>query len=113
MSVQTNKRLGRTVQYFDDGSRTLFQGNEVIAEGVDVDTAHRWFHGNETIYDPPEIAPTVDDMIDTVAEQMKKDMAFWMDWALADEANLASLHSQVQSKRGRKGTTVVWRPYQS
>lgn len=98
MNVSTNKKLNRTVHYHDDGTRTLYQGDEVVAEGVSVDEAHRWFHGEERHEDP--VPPNVDEMIDAVAAKLKAEMADYMLWAVDNPEGLLAMYRAKRLTRG-------------
>lgn len=99
--TERNKKLNRAVTYHDDGSRTLYQGDEVVAGGVDADTAHRWFHGLVVAplhSDAHETAPSLDDMLDAVAQQLSVEIAAYMSYAVDNPDALTAMYNAT--KRG-------------
>lgn len=110
---QHNKKLGRCVEYLEGGERCLVytferdRPDEMVLKGeVTRDEAHRWIHGTESPGDAPEIAPTADEMIDAVADALKKEMSDYMDWGISSEEALTAMWNAV--RRGKKLTRGWW-----
>lgn len=103
MDLIKNKRLKRGADYSNPTSIGLYdlddKGEVAQYRGhVSREAAHIWLHGNEGATSEPGIAPTVDEMIDAVAAQLKAEMVRYMEWALDSEDALRGMYRALGSK---------------
>jgi hypothetical protein len=101
-STMENKKLGRRVDFIDRGERAMLYERDgkywTLLTVVDRADAHNWFHGHSSPLDPPELQPTVDDMIDAVGAELKREMAALMEWALDNPEGLRGMYNATKSK---------------
>jgi hypothetical protein len=107
MALQINKRLGRAVEYLEEDVNLFVPdniGGWVLKAVVSRPEAHRWFNGLESFDDAPE--PTVDEIIDTVADELKREISVLMDWALDNPEGLKGMYNAVRG--GRTLVRAAW-----
>lgn len=111
MALEINKKLKRAADYTYapkvDGKRKgkviLFEYDRITDHEyrkvgkVSPDEAHRWLHGKESFRDSVVTRPSVDQMIEDIAAQLKHEAQIVMDAALYDEEHLERLWHVAKS----------------
>lgn len=114
--MQINKKLGRRLDPIE-GDPNHVRASELCSEPSTVawtfkrvltkEEAHRWFHGNESVFEGDKLAPTVDEMLHAIANKLQEDVKTIM---LRCSEDVGWLHDMYRrSKENRLSVTPTTR----
>ena len=104
MDLIKNNKLKRAADYSEKGANLVQlytlndNGTVTWLRAVTREVAHEWLHGHEARGTVPETDPTVDDMIEVISNQLKAEVALYMEWALDSEDALRAMYRACGSK---------------